>query len=74
MKEFITDFEMGILAHSAVAGMEERTLVDGLTCSYELVKECRVPVIAKAVSFLDGRELKFKRDDFRIIHQFFRNL
>ena len=46
MKEFITDFEMGILAHSAVAGMEERTLVDGLICSYELMKERQVAVIA----------------------------
>jgi hypothetical protein len=46
LKEFITDFEMGILAHSAVAGMEERTLVDGLTCGNGLVKERQVAVIA----------------------------
>jgi hypothetical protein len=74
LKGFVPDFEMGILAHSAVAGMGERTLIDGVTCGNGLVKERQVAVIAKAVSFLDGRELKFKRDDFRIIHQFFRNL
>lgn len=45
-------FEMGMFAHSAVAGMEDKTPADGVICGYGLIKGRRVAVIANDFTVL----------------------
>ncbi len=47
-----TFLEMGLLAHSAVPGMAEKTPADGVICGYGLVKGRRVALIANDFTVL----------------------